>query len=79
MATRVRRGTTLEGRENSIGEEDEVEVGEEERELEEEVKEDEKSGKGVDISKQASSRNISKSCSPPRFPNSSFSSVNIFV
>ena len=72
MATRVRRGTTLEGRENSIGEEDEVEV-------EEEVKEDEKSGKGVDISKQASSRNISKSCSPPRFPNSSFSSVNIFV
>ena len=71
MATRVRRGTTLEGRENSIGEE--------ERELEEEVKEDEKSGKGVDISKQASSRNISKSCSPPRFPNSSFSSVNIFV
>ena len=77
MATRVRRGTTLEGRENSIGEEDEVEVGE--RELEEEVKEDEKSGKGVDISKQASSRNISKSCSPPRFPNSSFSSVNIFV
>jgi len=69
VATRVRRGTTLEGRENSIGEEDEVEVGEEERELEEEVKEDEKSGKGVDISKQASSRNISKSCSPPRWFN----------
>ena len=54
-----------------------MEVGEEDRELEEEVKEDEKSGKGVDISKQASSRNISKSCSPPRFPKSSFSSVNI--
>ena len=63
VATRVRRGNTLDGRDNSIGEEDEEEDvgsnGEGARRVEEK--------KRVDILKQKTlSHNISKSCSPPR-------------
>jgi len=64
VATRVRRGNTLDGRDNSIGEEDEEEDvgsnGKGARRVEEK--------KGVDILKQKTlSHNISKSCSPPRW------------
>ena len=70
VATRVRRGNTLDGRENSIGEEDEGGVDEEEDEVRSNGEGvnllrgvDEK---GVDILKRAPSHNVSKSCSPPR-------------
>jgi len=74
VATRVRRGNTLDGRENSIGEEDE---GGLEDEDEEGVRSNGKGvdllrgvdEKGVDILKRAPSHNISKSCSPPRWFN----------
>merc|ERR1711971_1345211 len=55
VATRVRRGNTLDGRENSIGEEDEGGVGEEdeggldEEDEEEEDQEVMSNGKGVDL------------------------------
>ena len=87
VATRVRRGNTLDGRENSIGEEDED--GEEdegglddEGGLEDENEEVKSNGKGVRgvsdekgvdiLKKRAPSHNISKSCSPPRFLFSHF-------
>ena len=71
VATRVRRGNTLDGRENSIGEEDEGGVDE----VDEEEERSNGKGvdllrgvdeKGVDILKRAPPHNISKSCSPPR-------------
>ena len=69
VATRVRRGNTLDGRENSIGEEDEGGVDEEEEMRSNGKGVDLLRGvdeKGVDILKRASSHSISKSCSPPR-------------
>ena len=72
VATRVRRGNTLDGRENSIGEEEEASLEDEEN-----VRSNGKGGndplrgvadeKGIDISKRAPSHTISKSCSPPRY------------
>lgn len=86
----MRRGNTLDGRENSIGEEDEdglenengLEDEDEDRLEDEDVKSNGKGvrgvsdEKGVDIlKKRAPSHNISKSCSPPRFI---FSHLQIF-
>jgi len=61
VATRVRRGATLEGRDNSIGEEDEEEFNKE-------GDDNNKLGNGINIAgKKGASQNISKSCSPPRW------------
>ena len=63
VATRVRRGATLEGRDNSIGEEEE----DEEEEINKEGDDNKKLGNGINIAgKKGASQNISKSCSPPR-------------
>ena len=49
MATRVRRGNTLDGRENSIGEEDEGGVDDDDVDQEEVEEEVRSNGKGVDL------------------------------